>query len=394
MLKQLLEKLSILLIMSIFCLNAHSQRKIRRTAPKQNIEFQHVNFMGVPINNTYTVFTKKLLTKGLTTLPTSTGDGEVMTGTVAGIPNCYVSISTNQNGNVFEVAVSKKDITLEEAERVNTAFSNVLLKGFSDSEKDVAYFNFFDERGCTWNLDEYSLLKGGKTVGRAFGTIYSSGENYSTTFYLVDKSNFSGSFSNYLGKNFNLNSILSSSTIRPVVYSCNMTITDDLLDFQVQLQNGTHYFHVGEPDRSRILRLLTDANISNQVKCDILSTYLYVPVGMINNGFEKFASMNAHIGPRNCFFAVCDAYRNLLAREKQKQDMRNFSVSDCLAYFLKNIVYTKKEQKTFENLFGKEGFNSLILSFTRMYFNGGSTTQWDMLNNAQKAVIHEHDNAK
>lgn len=114
--------------------------------------------------------------------------------------------------------------------------------------------------------------------------------------------------------------------------------------------------------------------------------YLYV-----NNNTECYKTYDPEetiMIYTNTFQSIAEQYDNMLKEYQKRQAFKN-----PMAFIFRELFMTKEEQKMYDRVLPREIQDQIISGAINSVTNSGGT-MWDSYNDAQKAVIHEHDNAK
>lgn len=176
---------------------------------------------------------------------------------------------------------------------------------------------------------------------------------------------------------------------------CTMEVSEDFLLFTVVEKGKTVKFYAEDNDRDNLLAMLCEESVNDDFKKFIINSYVYT-------GIKQHERSQMNVCFQNLFPLTVDSYYNSPENTPSAQNNLRNSRQDTTSlnpkdYFWQtmvgNKIFSKEERKIFKEL---GIYPSLMKMIPRIgsITGGNGSTQWDSYNDAQKGVIHEHDNAR
>lgn len=355
---------------------------------------KHLTFEGIPINGSIDSFVKRLQAKGFDMY--EQGDNlESVSGTIPidSIREMYVNILYDQtNKSVFGVR-SSFDIPC--GEDYETPARDVVSKLDGMYVFQVEDNNIFENEGglSTLECQKYILddskqyYLGSITVDlcssqTGFHTIaveYKDAYNTRQQNKLID-----GIFdlSRYMDNNY--------------FDGCKMGVYENILLFTATEQGKEVSFYAADNDRDNLLDFLYDKEIDEDFKRFVLNTYIYTGVKQQKQSQISVCYQNMFQKAVEHYYDIHKDWSPYTAQNNHGNTQSTARSMSPSAYFWHTMVgsriFSGEEQKAFTELGIYPWLMDMIPKIGSMA--GGGSTQWDSYNDAQKAVIHEHDNAK
>ena len=344
-------------------------------------QFHRLSFQGVSMAYGADPFARKLIAKGLKVKKDLYDNRYCFTGSIAGQKDYFVSVWYDEKGkDICEIsALHVYDSYLEASKPCETMMSN-LRKAYPHSVESITHTEF--ENG---NIEHRLSLKvlssdGKYNLGSVYYVLTQPKTDGATTVRVVYKDSY---VSTHLdGVDYGLLDI--SSIMKSYFDHCLMFVDDSSVDFEIVKGDKKARVSATGDDREQILKcIFRDTDYKNAIAR--LQNYLGgLPV------FGKYFTL----GTSYCFDhpELYPGGKNMLQQLKSRllaAQRKDYNISD----FLMEKIFTKEELE-YLNAYGSYKFlrNSLPAIFGAVGGNG--STQWGGLNDAQKAVIHEHDNAR
>lgn len=169
--------------------------------------------------------------------------------------------------------------------------------------------------------------------------------------------------------------------------NCIIEISEEEIKFKAKTANKSYTF-VSRGDDKELIEELINGNFDSQTKKDVLNNYILT-------GIEECKDIPDIPILKEDFESICRQYAATKKAAQQRQ--QTFSLSDILLEWVFQKSVPKEASDEFKEKMRKEVFEPVRESMHRSRGSSSdynATTNWDMLNDAQKAVIHDHDNGR
>lgn len=391
-----MKKVLLMLLVVIVCINCYAadnvvqQRRNVRKAPVKTASVVNENcmsFMGISFNMSLTNFAKALKAKNFNVVDnTLIFEDYNITGPAFGVENCKVYIYNSDDG-INEIYIEKEFASEKAWKEARGNIETYLNKAYPNFQATNYYL--VDEKGT---CIKYHCRKIGNKNNVHYGNIYITAEvhnekRFSIKAAIYDNKKYHEYF-NRIHSNFDFTKYDISEFAPSSFDQCILDIHDDFLKFTVSINNHTSTFFAFEDDYSYFTNWFFYKETSTAEKKELIKRYL--------TSFDIDDS-NIYECTKQRFKQLAKYYDQEQIR-KQKED-----------WIMKEALLVKSPG---EYIFRAiEGLDNIIKykkdgSYDRRYqmfrkaWNrgvGGSSssgTNWDGLNDAQKSVIHQNDNAR
>lgn len=344
-------------------------------------QFHRLSFQGVSMALGADPFARKLAGKGLKVMKDSYDNRYTFIGSIAGQKDFFVSVWYDEKGkDIREISALHAYSSYLEASKPCEAMMTNLRKAYPHSLESITHTEV--ENG---DIEHRLCLKvlssdGKYNLGSVYYVLTQPKTDGATTVRVTYKDSY---VSTHLdGVDYGLLDI--SSIMKPYFDHCLMFVDDSSVDFEIVKGDRKARVNAMGPDREQILKcIFRDKDYKNAIAR--LQNYL--------GGLPVF-DRNFTLGTYYCFDhpELYPGGKNMMQQLKSRQlaaQRMDYNISD----FLMEKIFTKEELE-YLNAYGSYKLlrNSLPAIFGAVGGNG--STQWGGLNDAQKAVIHEHDNAR
>lgn len=393
-----MKKIFLLIAFMSLIMNAHAQ---------YIADGHHMTYRGVSFAESLQAFRQKLSANNLEFTHNDPNDlayliGEYTTGVLDGD---LATISYDQkNGRITKISVSTFDRCLSDAKPKfvqllsdirkaypNAVFENVVAKNEWGSRM---------EKYC-WNVlspdKEYML-------GSVYVTLDLNDDDphYCATMTITDAYNCMLAEDVFYGYD-DISYIMS-----PKYDACYMFLDEDNLVVYPVKNNTVGMVLITSDDRRKIVELLYDGDRSEAEKRKILSNY-FDSMPIFNNQFlcmteDSFGNKDVYWGIRqdpNARVSPADSQQHVASYQQQStpQVQSGATTKQDVAKSLREWMFDGIMGKDLVDFYKSNGtYNFMVGIMGRlMKVVGGNEnykTSWDSYNDAQKAVIHEHDNAQ
>lgn len=393
-----MKKIFLLIAFMSLIMNAHAQ---------YIADGHHMTYRGVSFAESLQAFRQKLSANNLEFTHNDPNDlayliGEYTTGVLDGD---LATISYDQkNGRITKISVSTFDRCLSDAKPKfvqllsdirkaypNAVFENVVAKNEWGSRM---------EKYC-WNVlspdKEYML-------GSVYVTLDLNDDDphYCATMTITDAYNCMLAEDVFYGYD-DISYIMS-----PKYDACYMFLDEDNLVVYPVKNNTVGMVLITSDDRRKIVELLYDGDRSEAEKRKILSNY-FDSMPIFNNQFlcmteDSFGNKDVYWGIRqdpNARVSPADSQQHVASYQQQStpQVQSGATTKQDVAKSLREWMFDGIMGKDLVDFYKSNGtYNFMVGIMGRlMKVVGGNEnykTSWDSYNDAQKAVIHEHDNAR
>ena len=391
-----MKKVLLMILGVIVCINIYAadnvvqQRRNVRKAPVKSANIVNENcmsFMGVSFNMSLTNFAKALKAKKFNVVDnTLIFEDYNVTGPAFGVANCKVYIYNSDDG-INEIYIEKEfasEKSWEEAMEKIETYLNKVYPNFQETN----YF-LVDEKGTKIN---YHCREIKNKDNIHYGNIYIKSELnnenqicikaaiYDNKKYYTDFKRIHGEFD---FAKYNISQFVPSSFDQ-----CILDIHDDFLKFTVSKNNHTGTFFALDDDYSYFTNWFFNKKTSDAEKKELIKRYLSSfnlnNFGIYECSKEKFMQLAKYYNKEQ----ILKQQEDQLLREALKVKspgeyiFRAFEGMDNIIRYKKDGSYERRYQMF------RRAWNRGV---------GGSSsgsTNWDGLNDAQKSVIHQNDNAR
>ena len=193
----------------------------------------------------------------------------------------------------------------------------------------------------------------------------------------------------------------------PDYNDCSIYVDDDYLVFYPTKNNKTALVVAEGDDRKKIIKMLCSGLLKSEIRPYFASYLNSLPV--FNN--EYICYTTSCFNNKNVYWGIGDDIKKRNEQEDQDEARRQYAEiaarQKSQAVQKKGAISPEKQfmHGIYESILGKElvdfykqngTYEGMFNLLDKMVpaIGGNGTTSWDLLNDAQKAVIHEHDNGR
>lgn len=366
----------------------------------------HLRYKGVSMGEVIGDFRRKLKGLGMKFISDNPDDygfksAEIVKGALAG-----QDISVNYNSKfkcISSLSVSAYFRLWEDAKPVFEKVLKEISQEYPGAVFDVGVFK--NEYGSDIEKYCWKVFSDDKKfiLGSVYVTIDKNSEDshYSADIKYYDYYNSMETDGIYF-QDYDISSIM-----YPDYNSCSIYVDDDYLVFYPTKNNKTAMVVAEGDDRKKIIKMLCSGLLKSEIRPYFASYLNSLPV--FNNEYVCYTT--SCFNNKNVYWGIGDdikkrneqeeldearrQYAEIAARQKsqavQKKDAispeKQFMHGIYESILGKELVDFYKQNGTYEGMFN-------LLDKMVPAIGGDGTTSWDLLNDAQKAVIHEHDNGR
>ena len=167
---------------------------------------------------------------------------------------------------------------------------------------------------------------------------------------------------------------------------CIIDVSSAEIKYYIEDNNIIYRFLSRNIDKEQIKHLL-EGNYDNQIKTALIGMYIVKGIELCKTG-SYIPILTTE------YNSICEAYLAKVNAQKVQEKSQPANVKVMLVEELYKRLFSPYERK----IMPPEVLELMKSAAFRKSSGGnnddGSHTQWDLYNDAQRAVIHEHDNAK
>lgn len=368
----------ILLLLCMICTIAYAQDIVRKVYPNASISKQHhMSFLGISLGNSVTAFDNALKQKGFKHVGNDYEDEHHFQGNLFGLKNFPLDICFDTNNNIYLIYSLNKYHDKNQAVLAFNRIKENLKRLYTNSNFIVRntynIYNNHPTNKCYWDVfsKDKTFYIGNIELSLDF--------QYSLNEYSVEIriENVSNNHNEYLFKKYDI-----SNYIKPFYSLGYLEIYPKYCNLILYKSDGTkEIFNEDEPER--LEKFILDNNYTNNEKQYIFSQYLKKDVVVKKNGYicDVMASFN---NIKLNYDRAKEEYEN------SPEHMSKGELWFCLWEGSANVEKYKRDGSYKKRV---KAFVSRWNNFVDSGSNSNSTN-WDNLNDAQKAVIHDHDNGR
>lgn len=391
-----MKKVFLILLGVIVCINSYAadnvvqQRRNVRKAPVKTASVVNENcmsFMGVSFNMSLTNFAKALKAKNFNVVDnTLIFEDYNITGPAFGVANSKVYIYNSDDG-INEIYIEKEFVSeksWEEARKIMETYLNKAYPNFQETN----YF-LVDENRTYIN---YHCRKIKNKNNIHYGNIYIKSELNNENQICIkaaiyDNKKYYTDFKR-IHNEFDFTKYNISEFAPSLFDQCILDIHDDFLKFTVSTNNHTSTFFALEDDYSYFTNWFFNKRTSTAEKKELLRRYL-TSFNLDNTGFYQCTKQR--------FKQLAKYYEQEQIRKQEKDRI----IKEALLVKSPG-EYIFRAIEGLDNIikYKKDGSYDRRYQMFRKAWNRGvgssssNGTNWDGLNDAQKSVIHQNDNAR
>lgn len=198
-----------------------------------------------------------------------------------------------------------------------------------------------------------------------------------------------------------------SSIMYPDYNYCSIYVDDDYLVFYPTKNNKTAMVVAAGDDRKNIIKILCSNLLKSEIRPYLAGYLNSLPI--FNDEYVCYTS--SCFNNKDVYWGIGDdiksmneqeemenmkrQYAEQAARQKSQAVQKSGAMSPAKQFM--HGIYESILGKELVDFYKKNGtYDGMFNLFDKMVpaIGGDGTTSWDLLNDAQKAVIHEHDNGR
>ena len=397
-----MKKVFLMLLVVIVCINSYAadnavqQRRNVRKAPfkkASTVNENQLSFYGTSLNMSYRNFAKALKAKKYNVVDESSYYTRYkISGSAFGLSNCKIEGFPSDENYIYGVFASKTFTSPEVFQNARSSIYNYLNKAYPHY-KEYDY-DLIDENGILINYCHRSIYnKSNEFIGDFFITFkfVSDERKIEVTIKMIDHKNNekdNENDSNYVENGeYDITKFTSS-----LFDKCILEKYEDYLRFIIEKNNKKYKIFAVEDDAFYIVDCLADNNTSLAEKKELMKRY-----------FSSFRLSDNYF--KDCtykyFKELQRAYNEEQIHAENIKKKNEKALQEALAISSPG-EYIFRAIEGLDNIikYKKDGSYDRRYQMFRKAWNrgvGGSSssgTNWDGLNDAQKSVIHQNDNAR
>lgn len=366
----------ILFILCVFCTTVFGQDMVRPLYPNATVSpNHHMTFLGISMGKSVSAFEAALKQKGFKYTKDPYSDEYFFKGNAFGLSNAYMKIFTDDSQHIKYLYITKKVYNKSAVEKSISAlknFINVNYKNKCYTERNLYREDNFKEKNCLWDI--FSADKSYHTGNINVEIGYHSIE-YIFEVYVEDISN---SDLNYMQKRYDL-----SQYITPTYAKAYLDVFPKYSNLVMYNSDGTsEVYNIQFPDD--FTKFIYSDKYNEFEKKFIFYEYA-----------KDVKKMN--IPKSSSLYNLESIYNLRLDYDRAKAEYLS-SHPQNNGYGIANFFFDSVMGKDLVNFYKSSGqydyFIDCLKKGSRNGSSSGSSTNWDGLSDSQKAVIHEHDNAR
>lgn len=397
-----MKKVFLMLLVVIVCINSYAadnavqQRRNVRKAPVKKastVNENQLSFYGTSLNMSYRNFAKALKAKKYNVVDESSYYTRYkISGSAFGLSNCKIKGFPSDENYIYGVFASKTFTSPEVFQNARSSIYNYLNKAYPHY-KEYDY-DLIDENGILINYCHRSIYnKSNEFIGDFFITFkfVSDERKIEVTIKMIDHKNNekdNENDSNYVENGeYDITKFTSS-----LFDKCILEKYEDYLRFIIEKNNKKYTIFAVEDDAFYIVDCLADNNTSLAEKKELMKRY-----------FSSFRLSDNYF--KDCtykyFKELQRAYNEEQIHAENIKKKNEKALQEALAISSPG-EYIFRAIEGLDNIikYKKDGSYDRRYQMFRKAWNRGvggnssSGTNWDGLNDAQKSVIHQNDNAR
>lgn len=397
-----MKKVFLILLGVIVCINSYAadnvvqQRRNVRKAPMKTastVNDYQLSFHGTSLNMSYSNFAKALKAKKYNVIDKSSYYTKyAITGPAFGLSNCEVDIYAYDKNYICGVVALKSFTSSEAFQSARSSLYSYMNKTYPHY-KEYNY-DLIDENGILINYCHRSIYnKSNVFIGDFFITFkfFSDERKIEVTIKMIDNKNnkkHKERDSDHVenGK-YDITKFTSS-----LFDKCILEKYEDYLRFEVEKDNQKHTFFAIEDDAFYIVHCLADNNTNLAEKKELMKRY-FSSFKLSDNYFKDCTYK--YFKELNRAYNEEQINAENIKKKNEKALQEALAISSPGEYIFRAIEGLDNIIK-----YKKDGSYDRRYQMFRKAWNrgvGGSSssgTNWDGLNDAQKSVIHQNDNAR
>lgn len=397
-----MKKVFLMLLVVIVCINSYAadnavqQRRNVRKAPVKKastVNENQLSFYGTSLNMSYRNFAKALKAKKYNVVDESSYYTRYkISGSAFGLSNCKIKGFPSDENYIYGVFASKTFTSPEVFQNARSSIYNYLNKAYPHY-KEYDY-DLIDENGILINYCHRSIYnKSNEFIGDFFITFkfVSDERKIEVTIKMIDHKNNekdNENDSNYVENGeYDITKFTSS-----LFDKCILEKYEDYLRFIIEKNNKKYTIFAVEDDAFYIVDCLADNNTSLAEKKELMKRY-FSSFRLSDNYFKDCTYK--YFKELQRAYNEEQIHAENIKKKNEKALQEALAISSPGEYIfraiegLDNIIKYKKDGS----------YDRRYQMFRKAWNRGvggssGSGTNWDGLNDAQKSVIHQNDNAR
>lgn len=390
-----MKKVLLMILGAIVCMNSYAadnvvlqHRNVRKTPVKSaNIVNENcMSFMGVSFNMSLTNFAKALKAKKFNVVDESTYYTKyAISGPAFGVANCNVYVSS-WDDCICSVSIehtSNSEATMLDARKKIQSYINKVFPNYTGYN-----YSLIDENGHFIDFHLRAIFNNNIRIGNLYFTTEHKGKNqYTIVVRLIDRRNHQKSENNNSDKikegGYDLTNFTST-----LFDDCTLEVFDNFLIFDIKKDNKKYKIFAINWDYDGLKYMIFSKKRSVNEKIELLKRY-----------FSSFNFVESDV------YQCTSKYYDRLERCYNEEQILKQREDRLLREALKVKSPGEYIFRAFEGMdniirYKKDGSYDRRYQMFRRAWNrgvGGSSsggTNWDGLNDAQKSVIHQNDNAR
>ena len=374
--RQKLLMTQILLLLSVCCLPLSAQRTVNRH--RSVVQSKHLQFEGMDINGTSKIFFNKLKKRGY-----KIGQKEdhmqyftYAIGSFAGENGWEINAEVGEeNDSIYCIMLYLPILRYSEQYEIYNNVKKYIEEKYKYTLKE-----------CYINDDAYMKSEDSEVVYSIgdFGVISVACGNDGYQSYVglrfTDKMN-SRLYGIYFDKkNFEISNVSSQ-------YKCCIIQTSEFEGvFSVFSNENIYKFVVRQDDAQQIYYLL-NSKYDNTMKIYLLNNYILRQLNKCKNNKKMMPIITGD------FKSMSQSYLAKVQEKKRKEAELKANPKMLLLEILRCTIFSREDRDALDSVIPPEAQRQMMGGMLRVV-TADTSTQWDMLNGAQKAVIHESHNGR
>lgn len=366
----------------------------------------HLKYKGVSLGETIGDFRRKLKGMGMTFISDNPNDAGFMSVENVGGALKNQDVSINYNSTQKSITSLSAYTFFRWWGDARPIFENI-LKEISQEYPDAIFdvWVFKNEYGSDIEKYCWKVLSDDKKyiLGSVYVTIDKNEEDshYSAEIKYCDYYN-SMEADGIAFDDYDISSIM-----YPDYNYCSIYVDDDYLIFYPTKNNKTAMVVAGGDDRKNIIKILCSNLLKSEIRPYLAGYLNSLPI--FNDEYVCYTS--SCFNNKDVYWGIGDdikrkneqeekeamkrQYAEQAARQKSQAVQKSGAMSPAKQFM--HGIYESILGKELVDFYKKNGtYDGMFNLFDKMVpaIGGDGTTSWDLLNDAQKAVIHEHDNGR
>lgn len=391
-----MKKVFLILLGVIVCINSYAvdnavqqHRNVRKASvkPVSLVNENQLSFMGVSFNMSYDNFAKALKAKKFNVVDESSYYTKYsISGPAFGVANCNVYVSPWDEciRSISIEHIAKSEVAMFDARNKIQNYINRVFPYYTEYK-----YSLVDENGHFIDFRCRAIRnKNSRHIGNLyFSTEYQSQNHYKTIIEMIDQKNFQKSESNKSDKieegKYDITNLTSS-----LFGNCSLEIYDNFLRFDISKGYKKYTIFAINWDYYGLKYMIFSKKRSVSEKKELLRRY-----------FSSFNLVEGDI--YQCTSRFYDRLEQGFNEEQILQEREDRIMKEALLVKSPG-EYIFRAIEGLDNIikYKKDGSYDRRYQMFRKAWNRGvggnssSGTNWDGLNDAQKSVIHQNDNAR